>query len=868
MRYHLRRYWSLFLLLLTPLLLLATAGGGEEKSGVHRPLLPDSVLQGIFAHAPYYARLIDSYQAELYLKGRLTVHKKNFLLRYVPSMFTLEKGVNEYMQESLSELHYKSPDIMERKMKAITGTFRGHRGQIADLFEFLHLNAYQGALMEDKLLSPLDKRSRRYYTYRQDSVVATPQGECYKILIEPNFKSTQLVRGYMWVEANGYRLQELYIEGSYDLITFRIKARMGEVGDERLLPVYFDMGLDFKLVGNHLSMDCEAWMDYKETCFYPHESRGAYPGVDSLGGTATNALADSLVTNALKVPSSKVDSLGGTPATTSVTNALKVPSSKVDSLGGTLADSLVTNALKVPSSKGSTSNLWARVGSSLRRVSSHDLSRYYRLSCDTSALVTDRARFDSIRPQLLKPSDRAIYAAYSARRDSAQSLRQEPLTELQEKRKRRLVFWGKVGDVLISDYKMDMEKLGSLKASPLINPLLLQYSGSRGITYEQRFFYNNLYGGGKLLRISPRVGYNFSKNELYVNVESEWRYCPQKQGRFFLYAGNGNRIYSSVVLDQLKSYPDSIFSFDKFDLEYFRDVYLRMGHTIEPINGLTMEVGVTLHWRSLINKPQLAVMPPAQVYTQGGASDGLIPSVNQSGRDHTPNPMSAMDNGEAMEPLFPLEGRIRTHYNSFAPRIRIEWTPGMYYFMNGKRKMNVGSKLPTFMVDYERGLPHVLGSNGGYERIEIDMQQKVKLGAIRSIGYRLGGGMFTNQEEMYFVDFANFSHRNLPGGWNDDMSGVFQLLDGRYYNSSRQYWRANVTYESPFILLKSLNKWLGKVQQERIYGGILSMDRLHPYIELGYGVGTHLFDVGLFVSSENWTFGSVGCSFRFELFNK
>ncbi len=68
---------------------------------------------------------------------------------------------------------------------------------------------------------------------------------------------------------------------------------------------------------------------------------------------------------------------------------------------------------------------------------------------------------------------------------------------------------------------------------------------------------------------------------------------------------------------------------------------------------------------------------------------------------------------------------------------------------------------------------------------------------------------------MYFVDFASFARRNLPEGWNDDIGGTFQLLDGRWYNSSRQYWRGNFTYESPFILLKPLNRWLGLVQQER-----------------------------------------------------
>lgn len=284
-----------------------------------------------------------------------------------------------------------------------------------------------------------------------------------------------------------------------------------------------------------------------------------------------------------------------------------------------------------------------------------------------------------------------------------------------------------------------------------------------------------------------------------------------------------------MLFRSLKQLPDSTFNFDDVELDYFKDVYLNLFHNIEVVNGLYVKAGVSVHWRYLMNKQELS----------------LLPVIGRNG---------------------PLG--IKSDYNSFAPRIRIEWTPGMYYYMNGRRKMNVGSKMPTFMLDYERGIKGVFGSTGAHERWEFDVQQNLKLGSIRSIGYRVGGGMFTKQEDMYFVDFANFARRNLPEGWNDDIGGTFQLLDGRWYNASRQYWRANVTYESPFILLRPLNRWLGMVQQERLYGGILFMPHLNPYIEVGYGVGTHIFDVGIFMSSINGQFDTVGFKFTFELFNK
>mgnify|MGYP000700447139 CR=1 FL=1 len=147
-------------------------------------------------------------------------------------------------------------------------------------------------------------------------------------------------------------------------------------------------------------------------------------------------------------------------------------------------------------------------------------------------------------------------------------------------------------------------------------------------------------------------------------------------------------------------------------------------------------------------------------------------------------------------------------------------------------------------------------------------RHNIPLGLMRDIYYRLGWGAFTNQKELYFVDFANLARSNLPVGWNDEIGGTFQLLDGRWYNSSRQYWRGNLTYESPFILLKPLNRWLGMIQQERLYAGVLFMPHLNPYIELGYGIGTHIFDVGAFVSTINGRFDTFGFKFTFELFNK
>ena len=59
---------------------------------------------------------------------------------------------------------------------------------------------------------------------------------------------------------------------------------------------------------------------------------------------------------------------------------------------------------------------------------------------------------------------------------------------------------------------------------------------------------------------------------------------------------------------------------------------------------------------------------------------------------------------------------------------------------------------------------------------------------------------------------------------------------------------------------------MGFVHSERIYFSALYTTHLKPYMEVGYGVGTYLFNLGAFVSNVNGQFHEVGCKFTFELF--
>lgn len=724
---------ALLLFLFFPLTLRAE---GEGRKIPNKPVVGDTLIQHIYQSAQHYSQIVEEYNAQLYIKERLEIHKNNRLIRYVPSMYRFEKGIKNYVNESVSEVHYTSPNIFDRRIIAVSNTLPRDKGQLTDIFDYITLNIYSTTMMTNKLLSPLDRKNGSFYTYLLDAIEGPSDSLRYKILIIPKFRSTQLVEGFMWVKDHDYTIENIYFEGMQDVIRFKIGVEMGKDGGTKYLPVKYDLNIRFKFVGNDIEMNGLAVMNYD------------------------------------------------------------------------------------------TVKLYQEGDQKRKRLNKHhhDLTGSYNLSADTVQQVHDKDFFAFVRPTPLTVGEALIYDQWYLRHHTLDSV-------FVKKETKSKVFWGQLGDALISSYYLNLSNIGSVKCSPLLNPVSLDYSHSRGLSYRQKFKYNRIFtNSDRLLKITPQIGFNFKDRMLYAKLDASFQYLPQKQGEFEVHVGNGNRIYSSVVIDRIHQVTDTISDLEKAKLDYFKDVYLNLFNSIEVVNGLNIKAGVSIHWRSLVNDShkELEHKVPTKEWAQI--------------RD------------------------ITSSYNSFAPRIQVQFTPGLYYYMNGKRKINLQSKFPTFMVDYERGIKGVWGSNGAHERWEFDVQQNIALGNIRSIGYRVSAGLFTKQEDMYFIDFENFRKHNIPENWNDEIGGTFQLLNSHWYNSSRRYLRGHVTYESPFILLKPFNRILEKIQQERLYVGVLNMPGLRPYIELGYGVGTHIFDAAIFVSSMNGNYDKVGFKITFELF--
>lgn len=452
-----------------------------------------------------------------------------------------------------------------------------------------------------------------------------------------------------------------------------------------------------------------------------------------------------------------------------------------------------------------------------------DFTQSYSLKQDTIPVEKDSCLFASMRPVPLTEMEKQTYESFGIRQDSIERYK------AQKKAWEPVNIWGDLGDKLIHSYNFDWKDAGKLKCSPIFNPFYLDYSRNNGITYKQKFRYNRIMKGDKLLRVTPRVGYNFTRKEFYWDLKSEFYYWPSHNASLHLRAGWGNRINSSELVNMIKDDPDPKFDLDSINLKTFKDQFVNVFHRVEPINGLEINTGFSVHERRETSRTKLIL----------------------------DEPISTVDPG--------LLSKLRHVYTSFSPRVIVKYTPFQRYYYDGKRKVNLDSDYPTFSVDWERAIPGVGCATMSFERLELDMHHHVHIGALNHLYYRVGAGAFIDKGDLYFADFVNFSKSNLPNDWNDEIGGAFHILDRKYYNASDKYVRAHATYESPFLLMNRLFPKKGLVLNERLYLSVLSMPNFTPYSEIGYGVATNVCDFGVFAGGlkGNMTHLGVKISFRF-----
>lgn len=479
-------------------------------------------------------------------------------------------------------------------------------------------------------------------------------------------------------------------------------------------------------------------------------------------------------------------------------------------------------------------------------LSIYDLTRQCMVRIDTSRCITSPAYFDSIRPYPLRDAEADLIrslpdslvkmnlnesassflkykeanknnACSNAPADSTSSMRHN--------------FSERTQDVLLSSHAFNLSSTNRawVKLPPILTPSMIQWSHSKGFSLRTRIrceFFTLKGDDRPCISFSPSIGYSFKQKQLYYNVPLLVRFLPQYDGSLHIVAGGGSHMYNSRQASELREslrgvekYDSLLNIIDHYGFHDYRDAYVRLDCSFSLRPGLTLRVGGRFHRRALITWNEVA--------ERGGLS---------------------------------------RHLSTIGPRWEIEWTPRQYYYRQGMRRIPLYSNYPTFLFSYERGFG-LSKVETRYERLEADMRYRFSLYAMRTLYFRVGGGIYTRRGRDCFLDYDYFRFSYIPDGWDDDMTGELQLLSSRWYNESRYYARFNGTYESPMLWFSRIPGLSRLVQKERVYLNMLSVRALGFYSEAGYGFSTHLLDVGAFLGIASDRSMKFGCKLVLKFFD-
>lgn len=424
---------------------------------------------------------------------------------------------------------------------------------------------------------------------------------------------------------------------------------------------------------------------------------------------------------------------------------------------------------------------------------------------DSIEYYNNKALMDSIRPIPLTETDKRIYDTQAKEEMEAQEAETHD-TVPEKKNFWRDFWWHTVGDNLVTPLSTETEN-AEIYLTPIINPLYFRYSGSRGLSYKMRLYTKYVFSPHRYLTFEPTFGYNFKQRQFYFTAPLRMTYNPKRNGYAEIIYSYGNRISNSTVMDQINNDFNDTINFSNTEIDKYIDNYLSVYNNIMLFDWIDLETGFNFH--------------------------------RYMGFDE----LTLREYGKPSE------------FRSFAPFIAIKLQPWL-------------NKGPLIAIDWEEGIKGVNKSNISYDRWEFDVEWKYKIPGLRLLNMRAGYGFYTNRGDNVFLDYTNFRDNNLPEGWDDDWSGNFQLLDGRIYNESAYYIRANVSYESPMLFATWL-PYLGKyIEKERFYASTVFLEETRPYFELGYGLTNRYLSFGLFASFLDANFQQIGINFDVELFKR
>ncbi len=392
------------------------------------------------------------------------------------------------------------------------------------------------------------------------------------------------------------------------------------------------------------------------------------------------------------------------------------------------------------------------------------------LKFDDSSNKKPVTYWDSIRPVPLLQEEVKDYR----KKDSLEQVRKDPhyLDSLDRKRNKPSI----VALIATGQTFTKEKKKSSLQLTPLLDAI--NFNTVEGAVIDFAPQYEKRFSDARRNRITitPNFRYGFSNRHFNADLKTGYVFGKKYFNRITV--SGGKKVFqfdnNNPISPQLNSY--STLEYEHNYMKIYEAAFGRINYTKELGSGFTAGADVQYQDRFALQN-----------------------TTTTKWRDFK---------DRSFTPNFTF-----TPHQALIASVNIRWRPGSQYVEFPNRKINIGSKYPTFNLTYIQGIKGALGSDVNYSKWRFEINDNLNMKLFGSFNYHITFGGFINNKAVYFPDFQHYLGNQLTVV--SDYLNTFQLMPYyAYSNTEKFYSTAHVEYHlngfltNKIPLFKKLNWFL------------------------------------------------------------
>lgn len=761
-----------------------------------------AIMRKAIAMAPYYRNQIREFNSEVYMKGTVKIIKLSWAVKFATRKEKdAPKEGTMYLQESLNNIHFIAPDTYNQNVKMIRSNFPSDDSGSDNVMGFINASLYQAKISD--IILPLAPYAFNHYKFRYAGFSKDGDRIVNKIRVIPKRKSKQLVEGYIYIADNYWNLHSADLSVESVIGTIQIKQTFGEIEKNVWLPVTYNFDIKGKFMGNEGTVNYISSVKYKSVIVNKNIKTPTGFNIEN-EEDKTELTKTSTKKNTKKKSESK----------------LKKEQKRKDQIEKLMKKEELTNKEMYQLSNLVEKD--AKTSADTSTIKSLEIKRTHNITIDSTAHVSDSAKWNIIRPVALTSDEEKGMADMQkdiAGRDSAN----KKADSLQKVNKwYNIILFGRNWD--------DEKKKRHINFSGLINPDQFRFNTVDGFVIGMDFYYRRYFEKNDI-RLNPSIAYAFNRKILMGKLRGRFSYAPLQRGNMGISLGSESTDFNKK--NGVSTFGNTLSSlfFRTNYMKLYEHQFCEIYNQIDLLNGMELRTGINYYNRTMLKN----------------YSDFSFFFREQ--KDFTSN--------------FPENDSV---YNNYLPNhqaaigsLSLSYTPEFFYYVYKNRKVMSSSRFPTFSVDARFGVNNIIGSDVNFIHLEFRIHQRVHIGPSNSLTYTLIYGDFLNKSTLYFTDYKHFNTQEIPVVFGE-YSNSYQLL--RYYKFSTDsaYSQMFVSYQSPYLAIKYLPWFSNRMWMENLYVSGLFTEKLKPYWEIGYAMNQIglIGGIGFFAGFDKFKFSMFG----------